>query len=218
MDIGHPLMPVKVKICGITTLDDAIACVEAGADALGLNFYPQSPRYLTIEKAVGLTKYLPPFVARVGLFVNADEETVRRTIEQAGINTLQFHGEETPEFCARFAPMKVIKAFRMQGPEVIKKLSEYNVDAWLLDSYTAGVHGGTGKVFNWELARLAKDEGKPIILAGGLTPENIAEAIHQTWPYAVDVSSGVEIEKGRKDRDLVRLLINTTRQVEHEIL
>ncbi|MBG89962.1 MAG: phosphoribosylanthranilate isomerase [Verrucomicrobiales bacterium] len=211
-------MPIKVKICGVTSLDDAMACVEAGADALGLNFYPDSPRYLSVGKARAITKYLPPFVARVGLFVDADEETVRRTAEETGINTLQFHGDESPEFCANFAPMKVIKAFRMQGAQVLKQLADYNVDAWLLDSFTPGMQGGTGTVFNWDLARQAKDEGKPIILAGGLNPENIAEAIHETRPYAVDVSSGVEIDKGKKDIGLVQHFINTVRQVEQEIL
>lgn len=195
-----------------------MACVEAGTDALGLNFYKPSPRYLTVEKAAEITRHLPPFVARVGLFVNASEDTVRETIEKTGINTLQFHGDEPPEFCARFAPMKVIKAFRMQGAETLRQLADYNVDAWLLDSYEAGTPGGTGMIFNWDLARQAKDEGKPIILAGGLNPENVAEAIHETWPYAVDVASGVEIEKGRKDTALVRRFIETVRQVEHEIL
>jgi len=211
-------MPIKVKICGITSLDDAMACVEVGADALGLNFYEPSPRYVSPEKAAEITRHLPPFVARVGLFVNASEDTIRRTIEKTGINTLQFHGDETPEFCERFAPMKVIKAFRMQGADTLKQLADYNVDAWLLDSFEAGTPGGTGMIFNWELARQAKDEGKPIILAGGLNPENIAEAIHETWPYAVDVASGVESEKGKKDPALVRRFIEIVRQVEHEIL
>ena len=211
-------MAIKVKICGITCIEDAMACVEAGADALGLNFYEPSPRYLPIDKAAEITRHLPPFVARVGLFVNASEETIRATVEKTGINTLQFHGDETPEFCARFAPLKVIKAFRMQGSQTLRELSQYNVDALLLDSFEAGIPGGTGMIFNWDLARQAKDEGKPIILAGGLNPENVAEAIHETWPYAVDVASGVEIEKGRKDAATVRRFMATVRQVEHEIL
>lgn len=211
-------MAIKVKICGITCIEDAMACVEAGADALGLNFFPPSPRYLPVEKAAEITRHLPPFVARVGLFVNAPEDVVRRTVEQTGINTLQFHGDEPPEFCARFAPLKVIKAFRMRGPETLQELAGFNVDAFLLDSYDPGSPGGTGMIFNWELARQAKDEGRPIILAGGLNPENVAEAIHETWPYAVDVASGVEVEKGRKDTTLVRRFIETVRQVETQIL
>ncbi|MGB0582370.1 MAG: phosphoribosylanthranilate isomerase [Limisphaerales bacterium] len=211
-------MPIKVKICGVTSLDDAMACVEAGTDALGLNFYEPSPRYLELAKAAEITKHLPPFVARVGLFVNASEDTVRETIEKTGINTLQFHGDETPEFCSQFAPMKVIKAFRMQGAHTLHSLAKYNVDAYLLDSFDPGSPGGTGMIFNWDLARQAKDEGKPIILAGGLDPENIAEAIHETWPYAVDVASGVESERGKKDINLVRRFIEIVRQVEHEIL
>jgi len=211
-------MPIKVKICGVTSLDDAMACVEAGTDALGLNFYEPSPRYLELDKAAEITKHLPPFVARVGLFVNASEATVRETIEKTGINTLQFHGDETPEFCSKFAPMKVIKAFRMQGSQTLQSLAQYNVDAYLLDSFDPGSPGGTGMIFNWDLARQAKDEGKPIILAGGLDPENIAEAIHETWPYAVDVASGVESERGKKDIHLVRRFIDIVRQVEHDIL
>lgn len=212
-------MPIKVKICGLTSVDDAMACVEAGADALGLNFYPPSPRFVTPERAAQITRHLPPFVARVGLFVNADADTVRRTIAACGINTLQFHGDETPEFCRQFAPMKVIKVFRMQGSQTLKLLSDFvDADAWLLDSFHPDKPGGTGFIFNWDLARQAKDEGKPIILAGGLNPENIAEAIHEVWPYAVDVSSGVEVEKGRKDIGLVRHFIETVRKVESEIL
>jgi phosphoribosylanthranilate isomerase len=211
-------MPIKVKICGVTSLDDAMACVEIGTDALGLNFYEPSPRYLTLEKAAEITRHLPPFVARVGLFVNASEDTIRQTIEKTGINTLQFHGDETPEFCRKFAPMKIIKAFRMQGADTLRQLADYNVDAWLLDSFDPGSPGGTGMIFNWDLARQAKDEGKPIILAGGLDPENVAEAIHETWPYAVDVASGVESSRGVKDMKMVRRFIETVRQVEHEIL
>lgn len=195
-----------------------MACVEAGTDALGLNFYEPSPRFLALDKAVEIIKHLPPFVARVGLFVNASEDTVRKTIEKTGINTLQFHGDETPEFCSQFAPLKVIKAFRMMGSQTLKEMSDFNVDALLLDSFDAGTPGGTGMIFNWDLARQAKDEGKPIILAGGLDPENIAEAIHETWPYAVDVASGVESERGMKDPELVRRFIETVRRVEHEIL
>lgn len=211
-------MPIKVKVCGVTKLDNAMECVEVGVDALGLNFYEPSPRFLSIEKAAEITRHLPPFVARVGLFVDSDEDFVRETIDRTGINTLQFHGNETPEFCSKFAPMKVIKAFRMQGSQTLNELAQYNVDAFLLDSFAPDSPGGTGMIFNWELAREAKDEGKPIILAGGLDPENIAEAIHETWPYAVDVASGVESEKGVKDIRLVRRLIETVRQVEHEIL
>lgn len=211
-------MAIKVKVCGITCIEDAMACVEAGVDALGLNFYKPSPRYLALDRAAEITRHLPPFVARVGLFVNATEDAVRAIIEKTGINTLQFHGDETPEFCSRFAPMKVIKAFRMKGPETLRELAEYDVDALLLDSYREGARGGTGEIFDWDLARQAKDEGKPIIVAGGLNPENVAEAIHETWPYAVDVASGVEIEKGRKDPTLVRRFIDTVHQIESQIL
>jgi phosphoribosylanthranilate isomerase len=150
--------------------------------------------------------------------VNASAETVRATVAECGLDTLQFHGEETPEFCRQFAPLKVIKAFRVQNAASLQPLPAYAADAWLLDSYVAGQRGGTGAQFNWELACQAKELGRPVILAGGLTPANIADAVQQVWPFGVDVSSGVESAPGVKDARLVRQFVEIVRELEQEML
>ena len=209
-------MNLKVKICGITSQTDASAAVEAGADALGFMFYELSSRYLAPEQAAPILASLPPFVSKVGVFVNASADTVRKIAAQCGLDTLQFHGDESPEFCKRFAPLKVIKAFRMQDANSLNSLEHFATDAWLLDSYSPNQIGGTGTTFNWELAAQAREAGRPVILAGGLNAENIAEAIHQVWPYAVDVSSGVESAPGRKDASLMRAFIAAVRGIEVE--
>ena len=204
-------MSVKVKICGVTNFEDALAAVDAGADALGIMFYEPSPRNVSIKVAADIIRQLPPFVAKVGVFVNAAEETVRRAIAECGIDTLQFHGDETPEFCRRFLPLKIYKAFRMENLESLRALPGYRTDAWLLDSFVAETLGGTGAKFNWDLAVEAKKLGRPIILAGGLTPENVADAVRKVQPYAVDVSSGVESAPGKKDHVKVRRFIATAK-------
>jgi len=209
-------MPVKIKICGITNLEDANAAIEAGADALGFMFSELSPRCLKRDVAAKIIRELPPFVAKVGVFVNAAEEVVRQTIAQCGIDTLQLHGEETPEYCRKFSPMKVMKAFRMKDASVLKQLSVYDVDAWLLDSWVPGKAGGTGERFNWDLAVYAKESARPIVLAGGLKPENVAQAVHQVWPYAVDVSSGVEESVGKKSHAAMRNFVSAVRELERE--
>ena len=191
-------MSVRVKICGITSIDDAQAAVEAGADALGFMFYEPSPRYLTPEEAGAIIRELPDHVARVGVFVDADEPTIRSTSTSAGLDTLQFHGNESPDFCTQFE-LRTIKAFRMKDRESLAQLAGYRTDAWLLDSYVQGVPGGTGERFNWDLAVEAKRLGCPILLAGGLTPDNAGEAVDQVAPFGLDVSSGVEAAPGRKD-------------------
>lgn len=190
---------VRVKICGITRPEDAEVAVAAGADALGFMFYEPSRRCVSIESAAEMTRRLPPMVTKVGVFVDPDVELVHRAIEVAGVDTLQFHGRESPEFCRQFAPHMTIKAFRIRSPESLQELSRYQTHAWLLDSYVPGQAGGTGTRFNWELARRAREYNVPIILAGGLTPANVGEAIRLVRPYAVDVSSGVESTPGRKD-------------------
>jgi phosphoribosylanthranilate isomerase len=211
-------MRTKVKICGITRLPDALAAVEAGADALGFMFFAGSQRNIAPAAAVQIIRALPPFVAKVGVFVNASADTVRATIAECGLDTLQFHGEETPEFCRQFAPLKVVKAFRIQNAESLKPLPDYAVDAWLLDSHVPGQRGGTGEKFNWDLACQAKELGRPVILAGGLTPENVADAVQQVWPFGVDVSSGVESAPGQKDAGLVRRFVEIVREMEQEML
>ena len=199
-------MSVRVKICGITSADDARAAVGAGADALGFMFYEPSPRCVTPEQAAAIIAKLPTHVAKVGVFVDADEAAVRTTAAMAGLDTLQFHGSEPPEFCARFE-LRTIKAFRVKDSGSLGQLPDYETDAWLLDSYVQGVPGGTGERFNWDLAVEAKRLGRPILLAGGLTPENVGEADGQVTPYGLDVSSGVEAAPGRKDAAKVAAFI-----------
>ena len=203
-------MSVKVKICGITNLDDGLAAAEAGADALGFVFCEQSPRCVAIETAGGIVRKLPPFVVKVGVFVNAPADLVYRAISGCDLNLLQFHGEETPEYCVQFGLMSM-KAFRIRDQESLLALPGYHTDAWLLDAYVPDRLGGTGRRFNWELALQARDMGRPIFLAGGLTPENVSEAVRMVRPYAVDVSSGVEAEPGRKDHHKVKAFIQEAR-------
>ncbi len=192
---------VKVKICGITNYDDAAAAVDAGADALGFVFFRESPRYLSLEEAGSIIRHLPPFVATVGVFVNEDPARVEEIASGAGLSVVQLHGEESAGACRAIAgSRRVVKAFRVRSPESLDELVEYkdHVSAFLLDTYSAAAYGGTGEVFNWDIALEAKQHGR-IILAGGLTPENVGDAVRHVRPYAVDVSSGVEAGKGRKD-------------------
>lgn len=197
---------VKVKICGITNEADAVASAEAGADALGFMFYQGSSRQVTRDQARAIVRELPPFVAKVGVFVNPSVEEVRRTIEECGLDTLQFHGDEAPEFCRAFG-LKVIKAFRIANAASLSALHAYSKETWLLDSFVAGKLGGTGTVLNWDLAAQATGLGRPVILAGGLTPENAAEAVRRVRPFALDVSSGVESAPGKKDAAKVQAFI-----------
>ena len=195
-------MSVRVKICGLTNLADALAAVAAGADALGFVFVPGTPRFVRPEQAAALIRELPPLVAKVGLFVNADIHTVATLIAQSGVDTIQLHGEEPPAFARQFrGAVKVLKAFRIRGAESLAELPAYAdaADAFLLDAFVPGVPGGTGARFDWTHAVAAGAAGRPVILAGGLTPANVAEAVRTVRPFAVDVSSGVESAPGRKD-------------------
>lgn len=205
---------VRTKICGITREEDAFAAVEAGADALGFVFVPGTPRFIGPDAARRIVDRLPPFVARVGLFVDADEATVAETITAAGLDTVQLHGDESPAFAARWrGRVKVVKAFRVRGPETVASMEAYRgcADAWLLDAYVAGTAGGTGARFDWDLAVGAVRLGVPVVLAGGLKPENVAGAVARVRPYAVDVSSGVEAAPGRKDPAKVRAFVDAVR-------
>ena len=203
-------MSVKVKICGITNLADGMAAAEAGADALGFMFYEQSPRNISVEAASGMASQLPPFVLKVGVFVNAPEDLVVRAIRECGLNLLQFHGDEPPEYCLQFGLMSM-KALRVRDAASLQVLKDYPTDAWLLDAYSPEKAGGTGETFNWDLALEARDWGRPIFLAGGLTPENVAEAVRRARPYGVDVSSGVEAAPGKKDHAKVRAFIQAAK-------
>src|SRR6185437_384966 len=208
-----PLMSVKVKICGITNAPDALAATEAGADALGFMFYERSPRHVSIQRAAEIIRELPPLSIKVGVFVDAEEDTVMRAIGDCGLNMLQFHGEESPEYCTQFGLMS-IKAFRIRDVELLKALQLYPTEAWLLDAFVAEKLGGTGEKFNWDLAIEAKKSGKLIFLAGGLTPENVADAVRKVQPFGVDVSSGVEAQPGKKDHGKVRAFIKAAKSVE----
>jgi phosphoribosylanthranilate isomerase len=205
-------METKVKICGVTNLADAQVAVAAGADALGFNFYEQSPRCISLKTAAEISKQLPPFVMRVGVFVNGPEEFVLRAIGEAGLTMLQFHGDEPPEFCTQFGLMSM-KAFRIRDEKSLEEIPNYQTDAYLLDAYSTEARGGTGEKFNWDLAIEAKKFGKPIFLAGGLTPENVAEAVRKVQPFGVDVSSGVESAPGIKNHARIKAFIATTKSV-----
>ncbi|HVU28612.1 MAG TPA: phosphoribosylanthranilate isomerase [Verrucomicrobiae bacterium] len=204
-------METKVKICGITNLADAQAAVAAGVDALGFNFYEKSPRHISVEQTAEISRQLPPFVLRVGVFVNAPPELVLRAIASVGLTMLQFHGDEPPEFCGQFGLMSM-KAFRIRDEHSLAQIPNYMTDAYLLDAFSSDEFGGTGKKFNWDLAIAAQKFGKPIFLAGGLTPENVADAVRKVHPFAVDVSSGVESAPGKKDHAKVKAFINAVRE------
>jgi phosphoribosylanthranilate isomerase len=201
---------VKVKICGLTTVADAQAAVQAGADAVGLMFYSGSPRHITMEAAQEIAASLPPSVIRVGVFVDPNPSDVFAAIQLCELSLLQFHGAETPEFCQQFGAM-TMKAFRIRNAESLAPLASFSADAFLLDSHVPDKPGGTGETFNWDLAVEAKKFGRPIFLAGGLTPENVADAIRAVQPFAVDVSSGVEISPGKKDPEKIQAFIAAVR-------
>lgn len=203
-------MSVRVKICGITSVADALTAAEAGADMIGLMFYEGSPRHITIAQAAEISRSLSPFVLKVGVFVNPEEAQVMEAISACGLNLLQFHGDEPSDFCTQFGLMSV-KALRVQNAESIAALENYQTDAFLLDAYSKSGLGGTGEKFNWDLAVEARKFNKPIFLAGGLTPENVAAAVAQVRPFAVDVSSGVESTPGKKDAAKVRAFITAAK-------
>jgi phosphoribosylanthranilate isomerase len=199
-------MSTKIKICGTTNLNDALLAVELGADALGFVFYPKSPRYINVGDAANICNALPPFVTKVGVFVDELEYEIEKALNECLLNVLQFHGDEPPGFCQKFAA-KSIKAIRVRDEDSLRVAAEYDVDALLLDTYTDESRGGTGKTFDWSLAVKAKEIGPPIILSGGLTTANVQEAIRRVRPYAVDVASGVEREPGKKDPEKLRRFI-----------
>jgi phosphoribosylanthranilate isomerase len=202
-------MRTRVKICGFTRAEDAVIAAGLGVDAIGLVFYPPSPRNVAIEQAVAITQALPAFVSVVGLFVDAEPEFIKNVLSQVSIDCLQFHGEESPEAC-RLYGKPFIKAIRMKADTNLSELAKQYADAagLLLDAYHPGIQGGTGNVFDWELI---KNQGKlPIILAGGLSPDNAELAVQQVRPYALDVSSGVEAEKGIKDATKMAEFIKKT--------
>ena len=197
---------VKVKICGVTNVADAVDIANAGADAIGLVFYGPSPRYVEPEIAREIVLALPAFVNVVGLFVDAEPDEIRQVLDQVAINTLQFHGQETEQACSIYS-RPYIKSIAMRPDlNVAKMITLYpSASALLLDTFVENLPGGTGQSFDWR--QVPSNSQKPLILAGGLTPENVQSAIVQTRPYAVDVSGGVESSKGRKDIDKVQKFI-----------
>ncbi len=186
-----------VKICGITNLEDALAAVEFGADALGFNFFPESPRYIAPEAAKEILAEIPPVVWKVGVFVNESEGRVRDLSLDLQLDYLQFHGIETPAYCEQFST-PYWKAFRLKDAKSLDLMKRYHCEYYLVDAFVENAFGGTGIVGNWDLAREAKKSGA-IFLAGGLTPENVTEATQTVRPDGVDVASGVEKAPGKKD-------------------
>lgn len=203
----------RVKICGITRPEDGVAAGRCGADAIGLVFYAPSPRAVSIEQAQAITQALPPFVTVVGLFVNALPDEIQRVIGQVRLDLLQFHGDEAPADCARYAK-PYIKALRVGSTTDVHAAARAYASAQgvLLDAQVDGIPGGTGQTFDW--TRVPRDLHQPIILAGGLTPENVAQAIRTVQPYAVDVSGGVEASKGIKDAVKIAQFIKEVSRVE----
>lgn len=199
---------VRVKICGITRLEDALAAVRLGADALGFNFWPRSKRFIAPADARAIVRRLPPFVTAVGVFVDPARDEVLRAQDASGVTVVQLHGDEPPELCASL-PFPVVKAIRVTDGHSLAKLASYEVQAFLLDSPSAG-YGGSGTAFEWELAAEAAGE-LTVILAGGLAPENVADAIAVVGPWAVDVASGVERAPGVKDAERMRSFIEAAR-------
>jgi phosphoribosylanthranilate isomerase len=189
---------VRVKICGITRLEDALAAAQAGADALGFNFWPRSKRFIEPRAAAEIVSLLPPFVATVGVFVDPTRDEALRAAEASGVQWLQLHGDEPPELCASL-PLPVLKAIRVRHRASLDLLDEYDVAGFLLDADAPG-YGGSGTAFDWSLAAEAARRA-PIVLAGGLRPENVADAVRQVRPWAVDVASGVESAPGVKDHE-----------------
>jgi len=199
---------VKVKICGITTVEDALACVESGADALGFVFYPKSKRAVTPQVVRKITQNLPPFVSKVGVFVNEDPRDILEIMSYANLDYAQLHGDETPEMCEYVGASRVIKAFRLKDDSSVQEVKNYLkvVRAILVDSYSEVSYGGTGRRADINLILKVKEiaSGVPLIVSGGLNPENVATVIREVEPYAVDVSSGVEKSPGVKDWEKVK--------------
>lgn len=205
-------MRTRVKICGFTRVEDALLASQQGVDAIGLVFYAPSPRNVNIEQAKAIVDALPPFITKVGLFVNEQQSVIHQILSQVQLDVLQFHGDETPEQCNEIK-MPYYKAIRVkEDTNLLQYALDYqNAQALLLDTYSEKAVGGTGEVFNWNL--VPEQLPKPVILAGGLTAQNVASAITQVNPYAVDVSGGVESSKGIKDKDKMLAFLQAANEV-----
>jgi phosphoribosylanthranilate isomerase len=203
-------MRTRVKICGITRIEDAMAAAQAGADAIGFVFDPKSPRHVHPDQALKIARALPPYITIVGLFVNAAPDTIEGVLSHVPLDLIQFHGNEKPEQCRRYH-RSYIKAIHMKPDVDLREMARLYGDATglLLDTYIADVAGGSGQAFDW--SRIPPDLGKPVVLAGGLTLENVADAVRRVRPYAVDVSSGVELSKGIKDANKISAFIEAVK-------
>ncbi len=200
---------VKIKICGMTSLEDTLLAVKEGADAVGFIFYKKSPRAVSVKTVKSIVAALPPFVEAVGVFVNETSDRINRIADSCNLSAVQLHGNESPAFCKKIR-RRVIKAVRVKGKESFDGLSSFKVSAILLDAYSEEQQGGTGETFDWRLIRGGKQYGT-VILAGGLDPKNVAHAIQKVKPYAVDVCSGVERTPGKKDPARLKAFIKAVR-------
>lgn len=199
-----PSRKVKVKICGITNLADALTAIREGADWLGFVFYKKSPRYISPDKAKAIIVKLPPAISKVGVFVNEKPATVKRIAGFCGLDVLQFHGGESPGYCRKFPGYKIIKAFRIKDSASLKEIEGYQVDGYLMDAFSDKGYGGMGKIFRWTILKKLPRKIFPLILSGGLNPGNVAAAIRKVRPFAVDLSSGVESRPGKKSLLLLK--------------
>jgi phosphoribosylanthranilate isomerase len=205
------MLIVKVKICGITNYDDAMAAADMGADLLGFNFYPKSPRFVTREQAAGIINKLPAFVDIAGVFVNEPFDRIRQTMDECQLDWVQLHGDETPEFCQSFLSLNVrtMKALRVKGQNDIRQAEDYYTDAILLDAFHPEKYGGTGLAFDWNIVGHIN---KRVFLAGGINPDNAPAAI-ELGVYGIDLCSGVEAEPGRKDHKKMKELFENIRHL-----
>lgn len=195
---------MQVKICGITNLEDALCAAENGASALGFIFYPQSPRCIDPQKAGEIIDRLPLHLVKVGVFVNEKEQTLREIFEGCRLDMLQFHGDESPEYCGKFPSRGVIKALELKTDEDLNRVSDFDVAAILVDARHAGLYGGTGKTSNWEMAKMVS---KPLILSGGLNEDNVLAGLGKVMPAALDINSGVEKRPGKKDAGKIKRIM-----------
>lgn len=215
------MIRTRVKFCGIASVEDAKKGVSVGADALGFVFFKESPRYIKQEKAEAIIRGLPPFITAVGIFVNEDLGFIEECTERCGLNAVQLHGDEDPKYCfefkaLRFKDVKLIKAVRIKGKESLSAIEECPADAILLDTYRDEMYGGTGRVFDRTLAVLAKEYGRPLIVAGGLNPDNVYDVIEEIRPYGVDVSSGIESSPGKKNVELMEEFIKEVHRADRD--
>lgn len=204
----------KIKVCGITNLEDAKVSIEAGCNGLGFVFYKKSPRYINPKKTKKILQKISPSVKKIGVFVNEREVKIRNITKELKLDMLQFHGDESPNFCKRFKGYKVIKAFRIKDKSSLKSLKEYDVWGFLFDSYQKGIFGGTGKRFNWKIVKNLEVGKKNIFISGGLNTRNVKKVIQILHPDWVDVSSFVETKPGKKDIKKVKKFIKTVKTVD----